>query len=459
MSDNEESILSCIDKFLADTTTPFSIIEIILERAMNLDYSKVVEKIMQNGVRDTPHSVYNMLFSSFEKFKQYKIVELFLSKQNDPLYKISQYNLSFLLKHASIDGKLNVVEMLLKLIDNSLELSCTLILASANNHIDVVKLLLSDKRVNPGANDNESIKTAFKNGYLEIVKLLIPRVDMSKIDIPEIHELNKTNDDYEEAKILLKMLSRERAVAGQMCSTVGKHLYNIDRRLFSEWAEFCEYPEKKFLEKTWRKCFLPESCAIGSLRLLAFQDNPKKFMEYQNNPKTVKNDSLCDQDNPKIVKNDYLGNLIKTNKYVIDLHGECGDIWYNISIDGVSHDLYNSGNEIEIEKLKSIATSTFKPMSGDIRINNYKSFRVNDHLFVNYIYSKNDINEYELSHTCGSIGPVGQYGGLSVRFPFVLTPDNIADSLIPEIKKTLKPGGISYALGTLERKPIIAVPY
>ena len=44
--------------------------------------------------------------------------------------------------------------------------------ASHNGHLEVVKLLLQDSRVDPSAEDNGAIRWASFNGYLEVVKLL-----------------------------------------------------------------------------------------------------------------------------------------------------------------------------------------------------------------------------------------------------------------------------------------------
>ena len=53
--------------------------------------------------------------------------------------------------------------------------------ASANGHIDVVRLLLSDKRVDPSADNNIAIRCASEHGHTEVVKLLLSdrRVDPS----------------------------------------------------------------------------------------------------------------------------------------------------------------------------------------------------------------------------------------------------------------------------------------
>ena len=54
-------------------------------------------------------------------------------------------------------------------------------LASQYGHTEVVKLLLSDPRVNPADDNNFFICFASKNGHLNVVKLLLsdPRVDPS----------------------------------------------------------------------------------------------------------------------------------------------------------------------------------------------------------------------------------------------------------------------------------------
>jgi hypothetical protein len=52
-------------------------------------------------------------------------------------------------------------------------------MASSCGHLEIVKLLLSDERVNPSVDDNYSIKFASRNGHLEVVKLLYKKVYLS----------------------------------------------------------------------------------------------------------------------------------------------------------------------------------------------------------------------------------------------------------------------------------------
>ena len=57
--------------------------------------------------------------------------------------------------------------------------------------MEIVHLLLQDSRVDPTAQDNYAIKQASRNGHLEIVKLLIPRTDLTKITNEDILNIAK----------------------------------------------------------------------------------------------------------------------------------------------------------------------------------------------------------------------------------------------------------------------------
>ena len=55
--------------------------------------------------------------------------------------------------------------------------------------LETVKVLLSDKRVDPGDCNNESIRVASQNGHLEIVKLLLQDKRVNPSDQSEIVKL------------------------------------------------------------------------------------------------------------------------------------------------------------------------------------------------------------------------------------------------------------------------------
>jgi ankyrin repeat protein len=56
--------------------------------------------------------------------------------------------------------------------------------AARNGHLDIVRLLLADQRVNPAVEGNEAIRKASRNGHLDIVRLLLAdqRVNPAEID-------------------------------------------------------------------------------------------------------------------------------------------------------------------------------------------------------------------------------------------------------------------------------------
>jgi ankyrin repeat protein len=81
----------------------------------------------------------------------------------------------------SSHGHIKVVRLLLsdKRVDPAVRNNYAIRWASDNGYLEVVRLLLNDKRVDPAAWDNWSIQWASSNGHLEVVRLLLSdnRVD------------------------------------------------------------------------------------------------------------------------------------------------------------------------------------------------------------------------------------------------------------------------------------------
>ena len=90
---------------------------------------------------------------------------------SSPLSKTTRKQRLFL--SACANNKTDVVKLLLHYIIPSHEENKAIILAAKNNHPEVVKLLLGDKRVNPADRNNAAIRWASENGHLEVVKLLL----------------------------------------------------------------------------------------------------------------------------------------------------------------------------------------------------------------------------------------------------------------------------------------------
>ena len=125
----------------------------------------------------------------------------------------SEDNFKILIKNTYLDrqklfncvvnrGLIEYVKILLKdnrkekIIDPSANNNYAIRRASGNGHLEVVKLLLNDKRVNPSDVNNETFKLSFKLGYIDIVRVLLTH---SNIKYPKIPDLNVL-------KIILKTL-------------------------------------------------------------------------------------------------------------------------------------------------------------------------------------------------------------------------------------------------------------
>src|SRR5690349_2933275 len=82
--------------------------------------------------------------------------------------------LTYIIIHASYSGNLEIIKLLLneKRVDPSADNNDAIRIACMNGYLDIVKLLLDDERVDPSANNNFAIIYACKNGHFDIVKLL-----------------------------------------------------------------------------------------------------------------------------------------------------------------------------------------------------------------------------------------------------------------------------------------------
>ena len=78
------------------------------------------------------------------------------------------------IRWASQNGHTEVVRLLLqdKRVDPSTDNNCAIRWASQNGHTEVVRLLLGDKRVDPSTDNNCAIRWASQNGHTEVVRLL-----------------------------------------------------------------------------------------------------------------------------------------------------------------------------------------------------------------------------------------------------------------------------------------------
>jgi ankyrin repeat protein len=96
------------------------------------------------------------------------------------------------IRDASDRGHAETVKLLLTdhRVDPSVYSNWAIRYASERGHTETVKLLLSDPRVDPSADDNFAIRLASRNGHIETVKLLLsdPRVDFNAIQNQEMKQ-------------------------------------------------------------------------------------------------------------------------------------------------------------------------------------------------------------------------------------------------------------------------------
>lgn len=189
MASDEEIMLTFVDKLINEIITPTIVLEQIFKQAVKSNHIRVVEKFLKSKLINTKFisdNIGDVLYCNFSQTRNYDMVYLFLS---DPEIKLGVC-LNNIFYVACYEGSLENTKKLLDYVDPSENNDRSLNNAAMCGHIEIVKLLLADNRIN-FKNNTIAITRAFNNKHIEIVKLLIPLVDLSKIDIAEIHEIAK----------------------------------------------------------------------------------------------------------------------------------------------------------------------------------------------------------------------------------------------------------------------------
>lgn len=166
--------------------------------------------------------------------------------------------------------------------------------ACDKGHVEVVKLLLQDPRVNANARKDRAIELASIRNHTEIVKLLIPKVNLSEIIDKKILDLAEelkpkeiikvsSDKDISVARELVGMLSVTRATDYNKWIEIGTILHNIDHRLLDTWIEFSKKDSLKLHDgecaKKWVN-FQPSALTIRTLELFASQDSPNEYAKW-----------------------------------------------------------------------------------------------------------------------------------------------------------------------------------
>jgi len=117
-----------------------------------------------------------------------------------------RYGDNWPIRYAVDNNRLEIVKLLLadKRVDPTIWDNYVIGCASKYGHTEVVKLLLADPRVNPGDCENNAFTHASEYGHVEIVKLLLndSRVDLSIYDYNLAIRYAAKNGHTEVVKIL-----------------------------------------------------------------------------------------------------------------------------------------------------------------------------------------------------------------------------------------------------------------
>ena len=111
------------------------------------------------------------------------------------------------------------------------------------------------------ANDNENVTMFMENNKFILIN----------------------DEQYNEAKFLVKLLSRDRGSNYHQWIEVGQCLHNIDDRLLGDWIDFSRRTrrndfDKADCEKRWKK-LKQSNYAITTLHNFALKDNPERYLE------------------------------------------------------------------------------------------------------------------------------------------------------------------------------------
>jgi hypothetical protein len=127
------------------------------------------EEVYENPGTPVKYKAHRVILGERKKWNDPEVFKEILEEDVDPGAD-DNYAISW----AAEKGHLEVVKLLLedKRVDPGDCDNYAIRWAAENGHLEVVKVLLKDKRVDPGASDNYAIRWAAEKGHLEVVKLL-----------------------------------------------------------------------------------------------------------------------------------------------------------------------------------------------------------------------------------------------------------------------------------------------
>jgi hypothetical protein len=191
-----------VDLVISRSTDPNASPSAALNWAETHGFDKLVRELLKDQSRRTIYDPLDFLVEWVCERRYTALLKLLLTDERIDPSADDQYPIRFACKN----GHTEIVKLLLadQRVDPSSQDQIALCVACDNGYLEIVKLLLADQRVDPSADNQFSIREACRNGHLEIVKLLLAdqRVDPSA-DNQHAVQLAGKNGHTEIVKLLL----------------------------------------------------------------------------------------------------------------------------------------------------------------------------------------------------------------------------------------------------------------
>jgi ankyrin repeat protein len=177
--ENDFQISLLVDLVIARSTDPNADSSVVLKWADRMSLGQIVSELLEVQTKENPANPLDFVFNWAIDKDCVQLLKLLLADKRIDPSGNDQYAIRW----ASQTGQAEIVKLLLtdQRVDPSAGDQYSIRMASYHGYAEVVKLLLTDKRVNPSVDEHYCLRYASWYGRTEVVKLLLAdeRVDPS----------------------------------------------------------------------------------------------------------------------------------------------------------------------------------------------------------------------------------------------------------------------------------------
>jgi hypothetical protein len=183
---------------------PWSVQEAKMTNVKAID-NALFDLFQTNKTRDQPANLQTLVLAISAKFGCLRVVSMLLSNKYAS-YVNPAHDEQCAVRWASTQGHVDVLKLLLtnKRSGTVSAMQDALRCASKRGHVEILKLLMSDKRVDPSMYESEALRKACEEGHVEIVKLLLKdyRVQSNAMNDEAVRAASM-NGDVEVVRLLV----------------------------------------------------------------------------------------------------------------------------------------------------------------------------------------------------------------------------------------------------------------